>query len=414
MTSSLRGIWSQNNFRLLFASSAISLLGSQFTLIAIPWLVLQITKDPLALGTVLAIEGALRAVFVILGGAFCDRLSPKRMMLITDLASCLLIAAMAWVLWLGSTQIGWFYAFAVALGITSGLALPATNSILPFLVKKQDLEAGNSLIMGITQLTALIGPAAAGILLATITTSSHSALAFALNAASFAVSAVLIWLIQWESSKTAPSTTQENIFASIWVGAKHLWEDQALRSLFLMLLIVNFLLMGPLLVGIPLLASERLPEGASAFGLLMSSFAGGGLVGSLVAGSLPRPSGRWIKHILILFIFAFGLVMVLLGFLASTWIDCLLLFLVGGGNGYLAIFMLTWLQTRAPEAMLGRWLSLLTFSSAGFLSISQISAGLISAYNPTLLFVLSGALVVLVPIPFFKHLKRFADAQPCS
>lgn len=70
-------VMSLRDFRLLFAGTSTSLLGDQFALIATPWLVLQLTGDPLALGIVLALEGFPRALFMLLGGAVTDRLSPR-------------------------------------------------------------------------------------------------------------------------------------------------------------------------------------------------------------------------------------------------------------------------------------------------------------------------------------------------
>jgi MFS family permease len=83
------------DFRLLFAGSATSLLGDQFALIATPWLVLKLTGDPLALGLVLALEGLPRAVFMLLGGAITDRLSPRLVMLISDFTRLILTGLMA-------------------------------------------------------------------------------------------------------------------------------------------------------------------------------------------------------------------------------------------------------------------------------------------------------------------------------
>ena len=65
-----------------------------------------------------------------------------------------------------------------------------------------------------------------------------------------------------------------------------------MRFIFTVIMVVNFLLIGPIMVGIPVLANQRLPEGATAFGLLMSAFAGGSLLGYLIAGSLPAPTDR--------------------------------------------------------------------------------------------------------------------------
>ena len=75
------------------------------------------------------------------------------------------------------------------------------------------------------------------------------------------------------------------------------------------------------MVGIPVLASERLPEGATAFGLLMSAFAGGNFFGYLFAGSLPRPDASRMRWLLILLFAAFGIGIGALGFIPYTWID---------------------------------------------------------------------------------------------
>jgi len=69
-------VLSLRDFRLLFGGISTSLLGDQFALIATPWLVLQLTGDPLALSIVLALEGIPRAVFMLYGGVITDRFSP--------------------------------------------------------------------------------------------------------------------------------------------------------------------------------------------------------------------------------------------------------------------------------------------------------------------------------------------------
>src|SRR5512143_1369252 len=69
------------NFRLLWIGEGISLLGDQFYLIALPWLVLSLTGNALAVGTVLATAGIPRALFMLLGGALIDQFSPRRLMM---------------------------------------------------------------------------------------------------------------------------------------------------------------------------------------------------------------------------------------------------------------------------------------------------------------------------------------------
>src|SRR5512135_851529 len=82
------------DFRLLFGGATTSLLGDQFALVATPWLVLELTGDPLALGIVLALEGVPRAVFMLVGGAITDRFSPRLIMLISDVIRLVLTGLM--------------------------------------------------------------------------------------------------------------------------------------------------------------------------------------------------------------------------------------------------------------------------------------------------------------------------------
>jgi len=151
------------DFQLLFAGATTSLLGDQFSLIATPWLVLKLTNDPMALGTVLALEGIPRALFMLLGGAITDRLSPRKVMLSASIIRFILTAFMAMIVFAGVAQIWMIYLFALAFGIVAGFAIPAENSIVPMIVEEGDLQAGNTIIIGITQLAGFVGPTIAGL-----------------------------------------------------------------------------------------------------------------------------------------------------------------------------------------------------------------------------------------------------------
>ena len=403
------------DFRLLFAGATTSLLGDQFALIATPWLTLQLTGDPLALGIVLALEGFPRALFMLLGGAVTDRISPRMVMLVSDFIRLALTGLMALAIFTGSVQMWMVYAFALGFGLVAGFAVPAGNSIVPMLVAEEDLQAGNSVIMGSSQLIQFVGPTIAGILIGNYSTSSLGiGLAFTVDALSFAVSAVCLWVMRGGRNLEAANGNQkESVWASILVGVKYLWNDQPLRTLFLILAAVNFFFTGPLLVGIPVLADQYLPEGAVAFGLLMSAFAGGSLVGILLAGILPRPKGKGMSAFLILLLVSFGVSLGFFGFIRSTWLDFALMLLLGAGNGYVAILMFTWMQTNTPKDMLGRMMSMVMLAGNGLVPISQAISGAVITWNLEALFVSAGALIMLVALwaAMQPGLKTFSESM---
>ena len=397
----MRNVLSFRDFRLLFAGVSTSLLGDQFALIATPWLVLQLTGDPLALGIVLALEGVPRALFMLFGGAITDRFSPRIIMLASDIVRLVLVTLLAVVVFAGIVQMWMLYAFSLGFGLVAGFAVPAGNSIVPLLVAEDDLQAGNSLVMGAGQLISFVGPVAAGILIGGFSQSFFGiGLAFGADAFTFAVSAVMLWLMRGGGSLALPADAAEGeaILASVMAGLRYVWDDKPLRLIFLVIAAINFLFVGPIMVGIPVLADRRLPEGAVAFGLLMSGFAGGNLGGFLLAGALPRPTGRVMRLFLVVLLASFGIAMGVVGFGASTWVDLALMLLLGLGNGYVTIILLTWIQTRAPKMMLGRIMSLLLLSSTGLVPVSQAISGAVSTWNLTLLFVAGGVLIVLFTI----------------
>lgn len=410
----MASIFSIRDFRLLFSGATTSLLGDQFALIATPWLVLKLTGDPLALGIVLALEGLPRAIFMLLGGAITDRISARVIMLISDGIRFVLTALMALAVFTGTVQMWMLYTFGLGFGLVAGFAIPAGNSIVPMLVEQQDLQAGNSVMMGVSQLVGFIGPTTAGLLIGHFSKSPFGiGLAFALDAVSFAFSSGTLWIMRGGGKRKVESSSseKESVWASILTGIKYLWDDKPLRLMFLVIMAVNFLFVGPILIGIPVLADQRLPDGAVAFGLLMSAFSGGNLAGYLVTGALPRPNGNAMRIFLVALLVVFGLVLGSFGFIRSTWVDFALMLLLGLGNGYISITLFTWMQLRTPKAMLGRMMSMLMLSNTGLVPISQAISGAVSKASLTMLFAGAGVMILLVafwaaPQP---GLKVFSD-----
>lgn len=405
-------VFGLRDFRLLLAGAATSLLGDQLVLIATPWLVLKMTGDPLALGIILALEGIPRALFMLLGGAITDRFSPRIIMLLSDIVRFIVISIMAAAILMESVEVWMLYAFALAFGLVAGFAVPAQGSIVPLIVKEKDLQAGNSVIMGITQLAGFIGPTIAGILIGTSSNSMKGIfIAFAADAATFAISALCLWLISSGKAK-APVEEKETILNSIKNGIAYLWNDRPMRAVFFIVSAVNFFFVGPFLVGVPVLADTRLKEGAIAFGILMSAVSGGNLAGFILAGSLPKPGAIFMKRLLVSVFAGFGLFIILIGFLNSTWIDAILLAILGLGNGYIAITFFTWIQKRTPENMLGRVMSILIFANTGLIPVSQALSGVIIKIDLTALFLVCGAIVMLVAIAgaFLPEVDQFAES----
>lgn len=320
-------------------------------------------------------------------------------MLIADIIRLILTGLMGFAVLSGTIEIWMVFGFSLAFGTVAGFAVPAENSIVPMLVKKDDLQAGNSRIMGAGQLAGFIGPSLAGIVIGATT---HSLIgvgvAYGIDAISFAVSALCLVLIRGARPVAGADAAGEGVFAAIGTAFLYVWRDGALRLVFLVLAAINFLLIGPLLVGIPILASTRLPEGAVAFGMLMSAFSAGSLVGFIAAGALPRPGGQVIRAILIALLLAFSLVVGTLGYSPSTALDVALMAMLGIGDGYVSILMFTWIQNRTPRQMLGRVMGLLMFANSGLVPLSQALSGALGKWDLDMMLVIAGTLSLAVTL----------------
>src|SRR5512140_50088 len=127
-SGSVRALLALGNFRLWFSGQATSLLGDQFHAIAAPWLVLTLTNDPIALGTVLALGGVPRALLLLLGGAITDRFTPRAIMLTSDALRLVLTAGLFALTWTGAIQLWMLYGFALFFGIISAFFYPASGA----------------------------------------------------------------------------------------------------------------------------------------------------------------------------------------------------------------------------------------------------------------------------------------------
>ncbi len=409
--SSISKLFHNRNFNLLWAGQNISLLGDQFEMIAVPWLVLKLTNDPLALGSVLALSSVPRAAFMLLGGAISDRFPARTIMLISDVVRLVLAAALAAAVLTGVVQTWMLYAFALSFGLVSGFFAPAANSMLPHIVDKEDLQTGNALVGGTAQLTSFLGPVLAGGLIALFAASSTAsgaseanaavgmsgiALALALDSFSFLVS--IVTLLKMHVLKAPQAASAESVLASIRSGIRYAAHDSALKVMLIVVAAANLFLMGPMLVGIPVLAQLRLEGGAAAYGLIMSALGGGSLLGILLAGSLPRLKGNQLNFLLVVVLVCFGAALVALTFVTSTWLDFAIMLVTGTCDGYLSITAITLLQRRTPADMIGRVMSLVMFANVGLAPISQTVSGALLKLNLDGLFIGAGILMVLLAV----------------
>jgi MFS family permease len=381
-------------------------LGDQFYLIALPWLVLQLTGSALALGTNLALASIPRAVFMLVGGAFVDRYSPRSVMIASNLARLALVALLSVLVLTKNIGIEMLNVFALAFGLADAFYFPAQTAIVPQVLQKDQLQAGNVFVQGTAQLSVFLGPVLAGGLIALL---GHAAtadsapdlqgigIAFVLDMLSFVVSLVTLLMMRI-AAVTKQAGEQQNVLESIKEGFAYVWSRTILRVFFLLIVAANFLVLGPVTVGIPVLAATRLVEGAAAFGIISSAFGGGSLLGIILSSALPQPKPEHLGTVLLLVVSSLGVGIVLMPLLASTVVVAVIALLIGAAGGYQRMILFTWLQKRIPQELMGRVMSLLFFCAIGLAPVSNALAGAILESDLNALFIGGGALMAAVSL----------------
>lgn len=381
-------------FRLLWIGNSISWTGDQFYLVALPWLVLSLSGSSIVLGTVTMVASIPRAALMLLGGAVSDRASPRRILIISALARAVLVGTVAVLLFLKSLQLWELFLLVFGFGVADAFSYPAGSAILPTLVESEQLPAANSLSQSTQQITTLLAPGPAGLFIRAF----GNAWAFVLDGVSFF--AIILALIRVpDQPSIAVNAEKQSMVQSIAGGLQYVLSDIPIRSLMLVIAVLNFGLAGPLTVGLAIVAKQEFGT-ASSFGLLISSTAAGSLTGMLCAGVI-RHRRRGLT--LLLSSVLIGVCVAVLGLLRTMTILVPDLFLMSGITAFLSIALIAWLQQRVDSRMMGRVMSVLMFASVGLTPLSLALAGFAFKISVPGTFFSAGAMVIVVTLLAASH-----------
>lgn len=378
------------DFRLLFTGETISVVGDHFHFVALAWLTLQLTGSGLALGSVLMVAAIPRAIFMVVGGALSDRWSPRSLMLYSNAFRAVLVGIISALVLTGQIQLWHLYLMAATFGVVDALFYPAINSMVPMLVDEEALAPANALLQGSQQLAGLIGPAIAGFVVALVQTGP----AFAVDAVSFAVAATaLLFVVGGRRAPRESGAEHPNLLGSIRAGFGYAWGDPAVRSLLLLTAAFNFAVTGPLLVGLPFLSDHGLGGGSATFGILLSAFGAGSVLGAIGAGAMPRVPR--LGAVVLAIAVGLGAAMALIGVAPNVPSAFGLLAAMGLGAGFINVHIISWLQGRTAEEMRGRVMSIVMLGSVGLTPFSYALAGLVVDVGAVpVMFAAGGAILV--------------------
>ena len=402
-----------SSFRRLFVGESIAVFADQMLLVALTLLALRIAGPGFALGSVLTVAAIPGALLMPVGGWVSDRFSPAEVLLLCGIGRALLASALASIVFLGVSSSWPLYALASTFGVLNALYYPASLSTVPAILKdKALLGAGNALVMGTQQVSEMAGP----VLAASVVALFGVGAVFGINALMFATAAILFSLVasgarrptETSLKEKAPSEASsrqkqheladpekpleasQGLVAGIVEGIGYAWRDPLLRTMLFALALLSFSTSGPLRVGGAMLAQTRL-GGAETFGVLLSAFGAGSLIGLVVAGSLVRTGRRGAD--LIVGTAALGLGLGTLGFVSSLFLATALILGMGIVAGYLGVVLMAWLQERTKPSLHGRVMSLMMFAAVAVDPLSYALMGVLGGLDLRIMFAAAGSLL---------------------
>ena len=389
-----------------YTANAISLIGNNLTMIAVPWFVLETTGSAAKMGIVgffTALPAVLAAFF---GGTVVDRTGYKQMSVFSDLASGVTVALIPLLYLTIGLEFWQLLALVFLSALFDGPGNTARISLLPDIARNSNvtLEQANAVHQSIYRGATLVGPALAGGLIVWVGSSN----VLWLDALTFAVSAGLFALIM-PAKPVEPST--ESYFSQLKAGLRFIRHNRLILTLAVTIAITNFLDSPIFAVILPVYVKQIFGD-ATRLGFMISTFGGGAVLGTILFGTI---GGRLPRRLT--FITAFFLLGLTFWVLALTPPFAVVLgtaFFGGVMAGPLNPLIMTVAQERIPPDMRGRVFGMITAIALIAAPLGMVLAGYLVEYFSvtTALLIIGVGYLLVTTTQLFNPTLHQMDAHP--
>lgn len=368
-----RSLWRDGNFLTMWSGQALAQLGSQVTELAIPVLaVLLLHATELEVGY---LNAAGVAAFLVVGlpaGAWIDRMRKRHVMIWADAVRAVALAALPLLWWAGLLEMWHLYAVALVVGVATVFFDVSYQSILPSLVRPQQIAEANGKLQATYEVANIGGPAIGGWLIGVVA----APLAILTTVGTYLASAVALLLTR-DHEQPRAADDRAPIMREIGEGMRWVFGNPLLRRIVTTTGIFNFsaTLSGTLL---PIFLLRELGLAPAAMGVILSLGAVGGLAGAIATPHIVRVIGE--ARAIPVSAIAFGVVACFLP-LAATFPAVAFPLLVA--QGFVASFtvllynitQVTFRQRITPSRLLGRMNASIRFCVYGVMPVAALAAG---------------------------------------
>ena len=371
------------DFRRLFLAVAASELGDSLHYIALMWFALDV-GGPLGVVAVRLADSVPALVFGLHGGVAADRFSRKRLMVSADVVRAATLVPVAIAGIAGSLPLWGLVVASFVLEASTSYFAPAYGATIPTLVERANVQRANALVQATTQALSIGGWAVAAALLTVLPVSVF----FAVNAASFVVSAALISRMR-HGHEHDPHAEAPSIRA----GLAALRPRRALFAAVVALGVAVTITSGTWIGGVPTFVQKTLHRGAGSFSLLMVGYAAGSILSGLVLARLPiRRKARASMLVWVLYLPGYGL----LALAHSLWLAFAGAFFAATGQSSSVVLVNSAAQEEVPDGVLGRVLGVVSLTHRGAHATGLLLVSLLFAFAAAR--AVFGASAIAVPI----------------
>ena len=395
------GALRHRNFRLFYSGQLVSLAGTWMGNTAQAWLVLVLTDSPFYVGLVGALASLPVLLLALFAGTVADRMSKLRLVMITQASSMVLAFAMAALVLTDRITVSQIIVIATLMGAVNAFDVPARQSFFVEMVGKDDLMNAIALNSSAFNVTRVLGPAVAGVLIGKLGVGA----CFLVNGLSFLAVLTALFAIRLPPYRRAalpPST-----WAHIREGLRYVTGDRRVSALVLNIAALS--IFGyPFLVLMPVVARDVLGRGAVEFGWMSSSVGAGALAGALMLAAFARtlPKGRllhWASA-------GFGIVLFAFSLSRSLPLSLAVLVMTGFAMIVNTATTNTLLQTLTPDELRGRVMSVFTLAFVGMGPIGALQAGILAdrVGAPTTLMI-GAAVCTVFAFTLFRRVRQLGE-----
>jgi Na+/melibiose symporter-like transporter len=395
-----------NRFWRLYASSATSNLADGIGRTALPLMAASLTRDPVLVAGLTSFAFLPWLLFALPSGALVDRLDRRRAMSLANAVRALALGVLVALIASGAATVVVLYGFALVLGVAETVYDSATRALLPQVVTRGQLDRANSLLT----VEETLGQQFIGAPVGSALFALAAALPFGVNAAGFAVAAVLVLSLRG-GYRPARTAEPASVARDVVDGVRWLWRHRLLRGLSAISAATSFA--QSMSTGVLVLyVLDVLHVPAGRFGLFLLSAGLGAIVGAVVTPRLVRPFGRGplLTGGAVLAAIAVGG----MAFTDDAVLAGVLFALTSAGVMVWNVLTMSLRQSLIPEELFGRvqgayrtlvWGGIPLGSLAGGAIAALIGVPGVFAVSGAALLVLAGALGVLL----HRHAADLAD-----